>query len=205
MPRSRSRSRQRSAPRGRSRSGGRRDNYERSPERGGRGGDRSPPRGGGGGAPRNNDMRISLLVRNIADDTSPQELRDHFSKFGMIKDVYVPLDFHTRRPKTFAFMEFVDYEDACKAKEKLDRSDFQGRMIDVVFAQQKRKAPDVMRARDGPPPSRGGGGGRYSRSPQRRGSPPRRYSRSVPLGMLLWPRVEQRLLWGPGWTSACRS
>lgn len=96
MPRSRSRSRQRSAPRGRSRSGGRRDNYERSPERGGRGGDRSPPRGGGGGAPRNNDMRISLLVRNIADDTSPQELRDHFSKFGMIKDVYVPLDFHTR-------------------------------------------------------------------------------------------------------------
>ena len=41
-------------------------------------------------------MRISLLVRNIADDTSPQELRDHFSKFGMIKDVYVPLDFHTR-------------------------------------------------------------------------------------------------------------
>jgi hypothetical protein len=26
-------------------------------------------------------------------------------------------------------MEFVDYEDAVTAKEKLDRSDFQGRMV----------------------------------------------------------------------------
>jgi len=103
MPRSRSRSpRGRSPPRARSRSGGRRDDYRRSPPRGGRRYD-SPPRGGYGGGrggrdepKRDNAARISLLVRNIREGTAQQDIRDLFTKFGMVKDVYVPLDFHTK-------------------------------------------------------------------------------------------------------------
>jgi len=33
----------------------------------------------------------------------------------------------------------MDYEEARDAKEDMDRREFQGRVIDVVFAQQKRK------------------------------------------------------------------
>ena len=36
----------------------------------------------------------------------------------------------------------------------MDRREFQGRVIEVVFAQQKRKSPGEMRNRDGPPPRR---------------------------------------------------
>ena len=56
-----------------------------------------------------------------------------------------------RKPKPFAFIEFINYEDARDAKENMDRRDFNGRQIDVVFAQERRKTPDQMRSRDGPP------------------------------------------------------
>ena len=36
----------------------------------------------------------------------------------------------------------------------MDRRDFQGRQIDVVFAQERRKSSDQMRSRDGPYPVR---------------------------------------------------
>jgi hypothetical protein len=36
----------------------------------------------------------------------------------------------------------------------MDRREFQGRVIEVVFAQQKRKSPGEMRNRDGGPPPR---------------------------------------------------
>jgi RNA recognition motif-containing protein len=32
-------------------------------------------------------------------------------------------------PKSFAFVEFTDFEEASKAKEALDRSDFNGKMV----------------------------------------------------------------------------
>jgi FUS-interacting serine-arginine-rich protein 1 len=59
-----------------------------------------------------------------------------------------------RQPKPFAFVEFDNYDDARDAKDDMDRREFQGRVIDVVFAQQKRKSSNEMRARDGPPPRR---------------------------------------------------
>mmetsp|Transcript_8488 Transcript_8488/g.16911 ORF Transcript_8488/g.16911 Transcript_8488/m.16911 type:complete len:225 (+) Transcript_8488:125-799(+) len=162
--------------RSRSRSG---DRFrDRSPPRGG--GRRSPPRGGRGGG----DEKISLLVRNISDRIDPEDLRDLFSKYGVIKDIYVPLDYYTKRPKPFAFIEFINFNEARDAKESLDRREFQGRQIDVVFAQQRRKTPDQMRSRDAPYRGGGGGGGgrdNYSPSPRRRRdsrSPRRDRSRS---------------------------
>ncbi len=57
-----------------------------------------------------------------------------------------------RKPKPFAFIEFINYDDAKDAKKEMDRRDFQGRQIDVVFAQERRKSSDQMRSRDGPYP-----------------------------------------------------
>ena len=68
----------------------------------------------------------------------------------------LPMNSHhgRRRSKPFAFIEFTDIDEAHDAKDQMDRREFQGRVIEVVFAQQKRKSPGEMRNRDGPPPRR---------------------------------------------------
>ena len=34
------------------------------------------------------------------------ELRDLFGKYGPLKDVYVPLDYYTRRPRGFCYVQY---------------------------------------------------------------------------------------------------
>ena len=80
-----------------------------SPARG-RGRSRSRSRSNGGRTGK--DGPKSLMVRNISFDTSSHELKDIFSKYGEVRDVYIPRDYHTRRPKSFAFVEYLDPEDA---------------------------------------------------------------------------------------------
>uniref|UniRef100_A0A663EII2 RRM domain-containing protein n=1 Tax=Aquila chrysaetos chrysaetos TaxID=223781 RepID=A0A663EII2_AQUCH len=48
----------------------------------------------------------SLFVRNVADDTRSEDLRREFGRYGPIVDVYVPLDFYTRRPRGFAYVQY---------------------------------------------------------------------------------------------------
>lgn len=69
---------------------------------------------------------------------SPQnrndDLRELFSKYGEVRDVYMPLDFHTRMPRGFAFVEFTSHEDARDAQEALDRYRMGDRDLTVLFA-----------------------------------------------------------------------
>jgi hypothetical protein len=51
------------------------------------------------------------------------DLRREAEKFGEVRDVYIPKDFHTKRPKGLAFIEFQDAtacEDACDGMEGLE-------------------------------------------------------------------------------------
>ncbi|CAK6446774.1 unnamed protein product [Pipistrellus nathusii] len=48
----------------------------------------------------------SLFVRNVADATRPEDLRREFGRYGPIVDVYIPLDFYTRRPRGFAYVQY---------------------------------------------------------------------------------------------------
>ena len=47
----------------------------------------------------------SLYVKNIPDETLPDDLRDLFSKYGALSDVYIPLDYYTKRPRGFAYVQ----------------------------------------------------------------------------------------------------
>jgi RNA recognition motif-containing protein len=40
--------------------------------------------------------RISLLMCNIGDRTDRRNLREAFERYGHVKDVYIPTDFHTK-------------------------------------------------------------------------------------------------------------
>ena len=41
-------------------------------------------------------------------------------KYGEIRDVYIPSDYYTRKPRGFAFVEFTDSRDARYLQESDD-------------------------------------------------------------------------------------
>ncbi|XP_068997876.1 serine/arginine-rich splicing factor 10 isoform X2 [Embiotoca jacksoni] len=90
----------------------------------------------------------SLFVRNIADDSRPEDLRREFGRYGPIVDVYIPLDFYTRRARGFAYIQFEDVRDAEDALHNLDRKWVCGRQIEIQFAQGDRKTPNQMKSKE---------------------------------------------------------
>ncbi|XP_042945696.1 serine/arginine-rich SC35-like splicing factor SCL33 isoform X3 [Carya illinoinensis] len=127
---------------------------------------RSPsPRGRYGG--RGRDLPTSLLVRNLRHDCRSEDLRGPFGQFGPLKDIYLPRDYHTGEPRGFGFVQFVDPADAADAKYHMDGQILLGRELTVVFAEENRKKPAEMRARE-----------RYRGQSYERRRSPLRYSRS---------------------------
>ncbi|KAK4272627.1 hypothetical protein QN277_021153 [Acacia crassicarpa] len=143
---------------------GRSYSYSPSPPRGYSRRRRSPsPRGRYGGryGGRGRDLPASLLVRNLHRDCRSEDLRGPFGHFGPLKDIYLPRDYYTGEPRGFGFVQFVDPADAADAKYHMDGQILLGRELTVVFAEENRKKPAEMRARE-----------RY-RSRSYRRSPPR--------------------------------
>lgn len=131
----------------------------------------------------------SLLLRNLKYSTTTQVVREVFERFGKIRDVYLPVDFNTKRPRGFGFVEFSNEEDALEAVKAMDNSTLDGNVITCCLAQDRRKSPNSMRkAYNNNGPER-----RYTYSPpnsrhdprhdyypsyrSRSRSPPARYSR----------------------------
>ena len=87
----------------------------------------------------------SVLVRHLNYKTSVDELRKVFAEFGEVVDVYLPLDYHTRRPRGFGFVQFSNADDASAARRAVDQTEIDGSKVEVVIAQQNRKSPGTMR------------------------------------------------------------
>ena len=87
----------------------------------------------------------SLLVRNIPSDTRSDELKELMSKYGNIRDVYIPLDYYSKRPKGFAFVEYLSSSDAARALDAMDGYEFNDRSLKIVFAKESRKSSHEMR------------------------------------------------------------
>lgn len=90
----------------------------------------------------------SLYVKNIPDEILPEDLRDMFSKYGALSDVYIPLDYYTKRPRGFAYVQFEDPRDAEDAVESCDGKRIYGYTLEVQFAKGDRKSPGQMRSKD---------------------------------------------------------
>ncbi|CEL95964.1 unnamed protein product [Vitrella brassicaformis CCMP3155] len=108
----------------------------------------------------------SLLIRNLRYETSPEMVRKEFERFGTVRDVYLPLDYSTRKPRGFGFVEFMSRDDAERAMDEMNQSTFDGNTISVMRAQHGRKSPGAMRNRmpsDGGGRRGSGGGGGYGR------------------------------------------
>lgn len=76
------------SPRGR---GGSRSRSRSPPRGGGRGRSRSPVRGD-----RAEPTGTSMMVRNLARQTRPEDLRYACEKYGRVRDIYLPRDYYTQ-------------------------------------------------------------------------------------------------------------
>lgn len=94
---------------------------------------------------------VSLLVRNLSTEVTTKDLQAAFERIGELRDVYIPLDYHSRQPKGFAFIEYATHEQARAARDEMNKFRIKGRELEVVFAQEKRKTPGEMRIRSDSP------------------------------------------------------
>jgi RNA recognition motif-containing protein len=87
----------------------------------------------------------SVLVRKLSFRTTTQDLRRPFENFGEVTDVYIPLEYHSRRPRGFGFVKFANRDHAEAAIKALDGTEIDGANVEVVLAQESRKSPRTMR------------------------------------------------------------
>lgn len=99
-----------------------------------------------------------LFVGNLNFKTTADEIRDLFSQAGAIREVFLPTDRMTGRPRGFAFVDFENAEDAVKATEKFNGMDLGGRALRVNEAEEQKPRPA---GGGGGRPFGGGGGGGY--------------------------------------------
>jgi translation initiation factor 3 subunit G len=83
---------------------------------------------------RERDDTNTLRVTNLSEDTTDDDLRDLFGRFGRISRVFLAKDRETNRTKGFAFVSFHERSDAVRAMEKLDKKGYDNLIIRVEFA-----------------------------------------------------------------------
>jgi cold-inducible RNA-binding protein len=106
-------------------------------------------------------MSAKVFVGNLDFNTTKDEVQSLFSQIGEIKDVFLPMDRESGRPRGFAFVEFANDEDAAKAIEKFNGYELSGRALRVNAAEDRPRSGGPGGG-GRPRPSYGGGGGGYS-------------------------------------------
>ena len=107
-----------------------------------------------------------VFVGNLSFDTTRAQLEALFAPIGEIADVFVPTDRSSGRPRGFAFVTFVNAENAAQAIQKLDGVELGGRNLRVNEAAERPTRP----AGFGRPFGGGGGFDRPAPPPRAKGS-----------------------------------
>ena len=80
---------------------------------------------------------MNIYVGNISYNSSEDDLRDLFGRYGEVGDVRIITDRDSGRSKGFGFVEMSDDDQAKEAIEALDSKDFMGRDIRVNEARPR--------------------------------------------------------------------
>ncbi|CAK9299406.1 unnamed protein product [Gordionus sp. m RMFG-2023] len=96
---------------------------------------------------RDRNRISSLYLRNLSYNTTIEDLRPMFVKFGPVKDIYIPRDYYTKEARGFAYIQYQDWRDAEDALYELNRVVIKGREVEIEFAQGDRKTPYEMKGR----------------------------------------------------------
>ncbi|GAX27224.1 poly(U)-binding-splicing factor PUF60 [Fistulifera solaris] len=80
---------------------------------------------------------IKLYIGNLDYATDEAKLRQEFSAFGTVTDVFLPTERGTSRPRGFGFVTLATREAAEEAISKMDQSQLDGRTIRVNESRPK--------------------------------------------------------------------
>jgi len=83
------------------------------------------------------EMASKVFVGNLDFNTTKTEVQTLFSEVGEIRDVFLPTDRESGRPRGFAFVEYANEADAAKAIEKFNGYQFSGRALRVNAAEDR--------------------------------------------------------------------
>ena len=96
-------------------------------------------------------MASKIFVGNLDFKTRREDVEALFAQVGPVRDVFLPTDRETGRPRGFAFVEYEDADQAAKAIEKFNGHELGGRALRVNAAEDRpRRGPGAP----------GGGAGR---------------------------------------------
>ena len=83
-----------------------------------------------------NGQRL-LHVVGIDEAVTREVLAGAFGVFGEIRSVEIPIDNQSGKPRGFAFVEFLEADDARDAVDNMDESELYGRTLRVKFSSKR--------------------------------------------------------------------
>jgi cold-inducible RNA-binding protein len=86
-------------------------------------------------------MAKKLFVGGLPYATTDEELKTHFAQAGNVVSAQIVMDRMSGRSKGFGFVEMETDEEATKAIEMLNGTDFGGRSLAVNEARPKTDRP----------------------------------------------------------------
>ena len=100
-----------------------------------------------------------MYVGNLPFKATDVDIRELFSQFGAVTDVFLPIDRESGRPRGFAFVTMDTPEAMTAAIEGLNGKDFGGRNLAINEARPKEERPGGFGGGGGGGGGRGGYGG----------------------------------------------
>jgi hypothetical protein len=106
-------------------------------------------------------MAAKIFVGNLDFKTTREEVETLFAQAGPIRDVFLPVDRETGRPRGFAFVEFESEEAAKAAIERFNSHELSGRQLRVNAAEERPRREGGGGGAGRPRFGGGGGGSSY--------------------------------------------
>jgi RNA recognition motif-containing protein len=97
---------------------------------------------------------MNIYVSNLSYNTNAESFEQLFANYGEVSSANIITDRETGRSRGFGFVEMPNDEEAQKAIDELNDTDFEGKTISVNVAR-----PKTDRSNGGGRFNRGGGGG----------------------------------------------
>ena len=96
-------------------------------------------------------MGSKLFVGNLDFSTTKADIEALFSEIGPLRDVFLPIDRATSRPRGFAFVEFESEADANRAITRLNGHELSGRALRVNAAEERAPRDRIFSGGEPPP------------------------------------------------------
>ncbi|MFO1484223.1 MAG: RNA-binding protein [Verrucomicrobiaceae bacterium] len=105
-------------------------------------------------------MNTKMYVGNLPFAAQESDIRELFSQYGTVTDIFLPMDRESGRPRGFAFVTMDTPEAMQAAISNLNGQEFQGRKLGINEARPREERPGGFGGGGGRGGYGGGGGGR---------------------------------------------